>query len=129
MRELKISDITEPIAVIKNNKSYRDGMSEETLYDCTRGCWKNRLDYVASAKYALATTFGEVKEVYEIDSCMPAKMLNRENYPYNPKTEDGRIGFSGKIASDNIRNKYLGKSVKGLFKRGDMNPVRVFLPE
>ncbi len=40
-------------------------------------------------------------------------------------SEEGRIGFIGKVAVREIRNKYIGKSVKKLFKKGDANPVRL----
>ena len=35
---------------------------------------------------------------------------------YDPEIEKGRIIFKGEVASDKIRNKYLGKHVKGYTK-------------
>ena len=129
MQELKRTEIAEPIVIIKINRSYHDGISAEELYEITRGCWaKRNLKSVEKAEYALTVVFGEIKEVYAIDGWMHASQLNRKIYPYNPETENNRIGFAGEIAPDDIRQKYVGKSVKGLFKRGDANPVRVFLP-
>ena len=37
---INLEDITENIAIIKINKSYREGMTPVELYDRTRGCWK-----------------------------------------------------------------------------------------
>ena len=126
MRELKLSDITEPIVVIKINNSYREGMSEEALYDCTRGCWRNRMEYVASAKYALATVFGEVKEVYEIERWVKNKDLHRKTIPYDAKA-DNRIGFEGKLAPERVREKYIGLNVNGIIKSS--NPLLVIKPK
>jgi len=58
--------VTDPAILIRINRLYRDGMTEDELYDATRSCWKlgsrrNR------AKYALAVFEGVVQEVYEID--------------------------------------------------------------
>ena len=58
---------------------------------------------------------------------MDASELNRETIPYDAEKEKGRIGFSGQVASDDIRSKYIGKSVAGLYKRGEAAPVKVFL--
>ena len=124
MYDLKREDITDDIVVIKINQSYHAGISAEELYDVTRGCWRNRLEYVAPAKYALASYFGEVKEVYEIDRWMPAEKMVRKYFPYNPKTDAGRIAFEGELAPEEIRKKYIGKSTKKLCS--NTNPVRVF---
>ncbi|MBR4024076.1 MAG: hypothetical protein IKI86_02225 [Firmicutes bacterium] len=62
--ELKRGDITDNIIIIKINRSYRPGMSAESLYDAARGCWNISIPYASVADYALAVSFGEVKEVY-----------------------------------------------------------------
>ena len=129
MTELTFADITEPIVVIKINRSYHEGESAEKTYDNTRGCWKNRFEYVEPAKYALAVVFGEVKEVYSIRCWKWAKDLNRVTAPYKPEIEAGRIGFEEELAPEDIRQKYIGKSVNAFFKRGNANPVRVICPE
>ena len=42
--------------------------------------------------------------------------------------EDEEVQSSlGEVAPDNIRQKYLYKNVKGLYKRGEANPVKVFM--
>ena len=43
MEKLSVDDLQENIAIIKINKSYRNGMSPLELYDITRGCWKRNL--------------------------------------------------------------------------------------
>ena len=127
MDSLKREDIEESIAIIKVNKSYRDGMSALELYDVTRGCWKRKIESVEKADYVLSVVFGEIKEVYKVERWVSADKLNRETLPYNPQTDAGRIGFFGDVADDIIRSKYIGKNVGGLFKHGEADPVKVLL--
>jgi len=129
MTEIYLEDITECIAIIKINRSYREGMSSEALYDCTRGCWKHSIEYAEQAEYVLSVANGIVVEVYKPLSWMSAEELNRKTYPYNEKDDAGRIGFEGQLAPDNIRKKYIGKSVKPLFKKGNVNPLQIIKPQ
>lgn len=45
-------------------------MSAESLYDCTRGCWKNGIGYAEQADYVLSFVDGIVFEVYEVQRWM-----------------------------------------------------------
>ncbi len=127
VQELTLEDIRENIVIIKINKSYREGMSETELYDVTRGCWKRKIASVEKADYALAVVYGIVKEVYQIDKWFPAENEVRETIPYNEAVDAGRIIFKGRTANEEIRKKYLDHSVAGLFKRGEVAPVKVIL--
>ncbi len=127
VQELTLEDIKENIVIIKINKSYREGMSETELYDVTRGCWKRKIASVEKADYALAVVYGIVKEVYQIDKWFPAENEVRETIPYNEAVDAGRIIFKGRTANEEIRKKYLDHSVAGLFKRGEVAPVKVIL--
>ena len=46
---------------------------------------------------------------------------------YDSEKEKGKIIFKSDVAPGNIREKYLYKNVKGLYKRGEANPVKVFM--
>ena len=105
---LSIEDISDDIVIIKINKSYNPNMTALELYDVTRGCWKRKIDSVSSAKYALATVYGEVVEVYKIDYWVPAPALKRETIPFDAEVEKGRIGFFGTVADQKVREKYIG---------------------
>lgn len=126
---LSVDDIADDIVIIKINRSYNPNMSALELYDITRGCWKRRLDSVSSAKYALATVYGEVVEVYKIDYWLPSPALNRETIPYDAEVEKRRVGFFGSVAEQKVREKYIGKSVKNFFKKGEANPVKLIKAE
>ena len=123
---LEREEITDDIIIIKLNKSYRRGMSSEELYDITRGCWKRRMESVERAKYALAVYKGEVIEVYKILTWYSALEEIRDTLPFDPEVERGRIIFKGEVAKEEIREKYMGKNVSRLFKRGEASPVKTF---
>ena len=129
MEYIKREDLTENIAIIKINKSYREGLSEKELYDVTRGCWKRKLESVSNAEYVLAVSSGIVREVYDVDKWVEAEDLHRETIQFDARVEKGRVGFHGKIAVPEIREKYIGKYVNNLYKRGEAGPVKLFLKE
>ena len=126
-QKLTMEEIKENIVIIKINKSFREGMSKTKLYDVTRGCWKRKIASVEKADYALAVVYGIVKEVYQIDEWLLAENEVRETIPYNEAVDAGRIIFKGRTADEEIRKKYLDYSVAGLFKRGEVAPVKVIL--
>lgn len=122
-----MTKLRENIVIIKINKSYREGISETELYDVSRGCWKRKIASVEKADYALAVVYGIVKEVYQIDEWLLAENEVRETISYNEAVDAGRIIFKGRTADEEIRKKYLDYSVAGLFKRGEVAPVKVIL--
>ena len=123
---LNNEDITDNLVIIKINKTYRENMSSRALYEYTRGFWKRKIESVAVADYALAVAGGEVKEVYKIDKWVKASEADNVLRQYDPKRYADRIAFCGRVASDDIRMKYVGKCVSNLYKFGEANPVKVF---
>ena len=117
-------DITDDIIIIKLNRSYRFGMSSKELYDITRGCWKRRIESVERAEFALAVYKEEVIEVYRITAWYSAQEEIRDTVPFNPEVDLGRIIFKGEVAEEKVREKYIGKNVSKLFKRGEASPVK-----
>ena len=114
--------VTEPALLIRIKQSYREGMSGIALYEATRGVWRlgPRRE---GARIALAVHLGIVREVYEIHDWHPG-----DSTPYTTRTLDDprrfeRWEFSGSVAAAPLREKYVGKSVAGYFKRGSQHPV------
>ena len=124
MQYLMREDITDDIIIIKLNRSYRFGMSSKELYDITRGCWKRRIESVERAEFALAVYKEEVIEVYRITAWYSAQEEIRDTVPFNPEVDLGRIIFKGEVAEEKVREKYIGKNVSKLFKRGEASPVK-----
>jgi hypothetical protein len=97
-------------------------MSLDALYEATRGVWVIG-DRRQNARIAFAISDGIVREIYTINSWHPAGST-----PYKTRTKDdvdyvGRWEFIGEVAPEEIRKKYLDKSVAHYFKRGAANPI------
>ncbi|NLI94066.1 MAG: hypothetical protein GX434_18260 [Peptococcaceae bacterium] len=105
--------ITDPVLIININRLFKRTMGKEELYYSTRSAWKlsKRRE---NAKYALSVYRGIVREVYLIEK------WNRK------QIEDGktRWEFEGPVANDEIRNKYIAKSINKYIKRGAQNPIK-----
>ena len=67
---LEKEDIKQTVLVIKINKLYRRGMSEEELYDAVRGFWAASLKSIESrrVKYVFGVYNGLIVGVYKPDS-------------------------------------------------------------
>lgn len=114
--------VTEPALLIRISKNYRQGMSADALYDVTRGVWKLS-ERRKRARYALAVYRGEVLEVYEIRDWHPAGTTEYKTCPVEDMQVPGRWEFTGRVAPEEVRNKYRGRSVAHYFKPGAMSPV------
>ena len=115
-------EVEEPALLIRINQLYEPGMSAGELYDATRGVWVLGGRRV-KVRYACAVVGGSIVEVYTIDKWHPAGST-----PYSSRVIDlprylGRWEFTGQVAPDAVRNKYLGRSVAHYFCRGAANPV------
>ena len=123
---LQREDLQENIVIIKINKLYREGMSAEALYETTRGIWKRNLKSLVGTEYCLSVYKGEVVEVYQIDEWNTAGTTPMKTRVVDLEHTIGRVEFVGKVAPDEIRDKYIGKSVAKLYKYGEASPVKVF---
>ena len=122
-------ELTENIVVIKINKLYRKNMTSEELYEVTRGIWKRRIESVERANYCLSVCKGIVIEVYSVKQWYPAGTVPMKTREIKPERCEGRIEFVGAVAPDEIRKKYIGKSVAGLYKKGEASPIKTFLKD
>ena len=115
-------EIEEPALLIRIPKLFRPGMSGHDLYEATRGVWKlgRRRE---SARLALAVESGIVREVYEIQAWHPAGSTSYASRRPEDTSIRGRWEFTGKVASAEIRDKYVGESVAHYFKRGAQAPI------
>jgi uncharacterized protein len=109
--------------LITINQLYRSGMTSQELYEATRGIWRCNGPRRDRAEYAMAVYQGIVREVYRIDDWHPAGTLpykTRESWDVSGPGAEGRWEFSGNVAADEIRNKYIGVFVG----KGGQNPIR-----
>lgn len=115
-------NIVDAVVLIRVPRAFRPGMSDLALYEATRGVWRigpRRED----ARYALAVYQGVVQEVYEIVEWQPACTTPYSTRTFDKSKVSGRWEFIGKIAREDVRHRYLGKSVAEYFKTGAQNPI------
>ncbi|SHI04626.1 hypothetical protein [Desulfofustis glycolicus] len=119
--------IEEPAILIRCAKFYREGMSQQELYEITRGIWRigTRRE---KAKYAFSIYKGVIKAVYEINSWHKAgttsyqTRIDLSSIDSTSRYIGDRYEFLGE-ESEKMQEKYLGKSVAHYFERGNANPV------
>lgn len=115
--------ITDSVLLIRINKLYRYGMSELELYEATRGVWKVG-SRRSSATFAFAVYRGIVREVYVIKSWHRAGTTPYQTRPLEHVVDAERWEFVGVLASQEIRGKYIDKSVEPYFAQNSQNPIK-----
>ena len=119
----------EPIEVndkaigIRINSLYYPTIPRHELYDVTRSQWRISLKRAEQVDFAFAVYQGIIYEVYRVSSWHDAGST------FNSRIDDkieGRYEFIGDIAPEDIRSKYLYKSIAHYFKRGNANPIYYF---
>lgn len=108
------------ILLISVNKS----VSEKSLYDSVRFAWRLNKNKASKADYVFATVQGIIKGVYIAESWLEATV---ENFPnlMGLESDNGRYGFIGFEAENEIKEMYIGKRTPEKFrKRGASNPIK-----
>lgn len=114
------ADITEAALLIKINKLFRYGMSPIELYDATRGRWVIG-DDKDKVEYAFSVYDGIIQEVYKVIQWFKA---NSTFSTRTPSDKEERWEFIGNITSEDIRMKYVGKSVEHYYVKNEQNPIK-----
>lgn len=121
-------DITPSHAVvlININNTYNYGMLPMHLYDVTRSAWVVSLRSAERAKYAMSVFRGVVREVYEIAHWLPdGSTFRSDGVDRGRSTQpDRRYEFVGTLADDDIRRRYIDRSVAHYFSKGAQNPIK-----
>ncbi|MEO7994357.1 MAG: hypothetical protein ABI743_08155 [bacterium] len=90
-----------------------------TIYEATRFEWALDAERAAEAEIILAHANGLILEAFSASAWLES---NEANFPGRDPTP-GRFGFIGELASQEIRDHYVGKAVPSKYRRG-RNPVR-----
>jgi len=109
-------------ALIRINQRYRHDMTEEELYEVTRGVWKvgPRREEV---RYAMAVYEGVVREVYQIAAWHRAGSTLYRTRSRTDVRALGRWEFTGSKAPVAVRHRYLDRSVEKYLPTGSQNPI------
>lgn len=116
-------EVTHPAILINVSRAFRFTLSPIELYDITRSAWVVNPQR-RNAELALSVYRGVVREVYEIETWVQAGTTMRANGATGgDQGKSNRQEFVGKIAPEEIRKKYFGKSVAHYYKKGARNPI------
>ena len=109
---------TTPNYIIIKTSYDRVNSCNGNLYDATRHCWRVKFDTVNRYRYVLAVIGGIVKEVYEVKCWQDA-----ERWPDDGNV-DGRLEFIGQVATEDVRNLFIGKTIPAKYRKPGMaSPV------
>lgn len=115
----------EPLILISISQSYEDE-TRGSIYNAVRGCWKISVRRAASFKLVLAHRHGLVLGAFRPKKWLPA---TRANFPWLTEDLEGRSGFEGEQAEQEVASLYLGKRVPVAYRaKGAANPVRFIEP-
>lgn len=127
---MSTAQINDSVVAICINQQYEYCFNESDLYNCTRGLWRLNRERAEKAEYAFAVYQGFIKEVYEIEEWVPATKERSDFWVERLKSQgliisplEGRSDFLGRVASEEVRKKYVGKIMPG---RLGQNPIRYF---
>lgn len=114
------------VVLININNTYSYGMSPVHLYDVTRSAWVVSLRSAERARYAMSVFRGVVREVYEIAQWLPdGSTFRSDDADRGRYTQpDRRYEFVGTLADEDIRRRYIDRSVAHYFPKGAQNPIK-----
>lgn len=96
--------------------------AERSVYDATRYCWRMDRKRAENADIVLAVVNGLIVGVFIPDHWMDASPDNFPSFEFD-ESNLGRIGFKGKEAPLEVRNRYIHKRVPKR-EKGASNPIR-----
>jgi len=109
--------------IININKKYKRGKGANSIYEATKETWTIRKKRLDQLKYVLSEYKGLIVEVFEIEEWYEKERgYTSKSKKYGQKKIG--FGFNGKIASDQIRDLYIYKSIAHAKKRGDASAIR-----
>lgn len=119
----KLEKIETNCIVININKKYERGSGENTIYNATKETWTIDKIKLSELKYVLSEYRGLIVEVFEVETWYEKE---RGYTPRAKKFGQTKIGygFDGKVANEQIRNRYINKSIAHTKKKGAASAIR-----
>ncbi len=125
--ELTEGAVDDNMVFLKISNLYRPSFTPFELYEATRGYWEMSMDSAKKIKLACTVVGNIVLEVYAVSQWLPAHSTWRTVFRAGENTK-GRLEFVGTVAPEDVRKKYVGKSVKQLYGASS-HPFRYVLKE
>ncbi|MDM1299746.1 hypothetical protein HXZ94_14715 [Empedobacter falsenii] len=125
---LPLNHIGSDCVLININKSYKRGNGLDPIYQATKETWLMNEKKLSQIRYVLSEYRGLIVEVFEVKEWYPKQRTKNKTIDklnkIKTKVEVIGYGFNGLVASDEIRNLYINKSVSHIKKRGSAQVIR-----
>ncbi len=115
--------IAQKAILIRPARSCNKGMSDQEIYEMTRGVWRVSIVNAQKVEYAFCVIKGEIIRIYKIHKWRCAGTLE---YKYRSKEDvniKGRLEFEGERC-EQLEKEYSGISIASYFSKGNQNPIR-----
>ncbi|MDQ2841048.1 MAG: hypothetical protein M3Y72_08425 [Acidobacteriota bacterium] len=124
MYDRGVAEIDVPVVLLNLNRQFDRSLTDEQLYERTRGYWVMNPDKHPEVKYAMAIAYGLIREVYRIEHWERSPVYDIvESDLRRVDASEGRsairCAFVGSVATD-VRERFIYKSLPG----NSQNPVR-----
>lgn len=128
-----LDQIGKDCVLININRTYKRGNGTNPIYQATKETWF-KIGNMLERKYVLSEYRGLIVEVFEVDFWYEKQRPKNKTVGKDANGKKIQIqidsigyGFEGKQAPNEIRNKYINKSIAHKKQRGQANPVRLKL--
>ena len=118
-----LTEISNDCVIININKQYERGNSKDAIYKATKETWTIHKSRINNIEFVLSEYKGLIVEVFQVVRWYKKERGYNFGAQKYGQTKIG-YGFEGQIAPNEIRNKYLNKSIAHVKKRGSAGVVR-----
>jgi hypothetical protein len=123
-----LNEMGSDCVLININRTYKRGNGTNPIYQATKETWLISEWRLPQIKYVLSEFKGLIVEVFEVKNWYPKqrpknKTIDKEKN-IKIQVDVTGYGFDGKIASEEIRNQYINKSVAHIKQRGAAQVIR-----
>ncbi len=118
-----LNEIDDNCILININKKYQRGKGESSIYSATKETWTIKKGKLPNLKYVLSEYRGLIVEVYEVRNWYEKERGFTPKAKRYGQTKIG-FGFNGEVAPDEIRKKYVNKSIAHIKKKGAASAIR-----
>ncbi len=118
-----LTEISNDTIIININRQYERGNGKDAIYKATKETWTIDKSRIENLKIVLSEYRGLIVEVFQVDNWYPKDRGFNVGTKRYGQTKIG-FGFNGHIAPDEIRQKYLNKSIAHIKTRGSATVIR-----
>lgn len=128
----RLDEISSECIIININRKYPEVryLGENAIYEATRGIWVINLNQVKDVanntlkkRYVLSEYQGVIVEVFEVTDWIILKRGYNKGAKNYGEERNG-VGFVGHVANDDVRKRYIYKTIAHKKKRGEASPVK-----